>query len=143
MQQSGSSRAQVVVVVSVVAVVVVAVGVVASTQPRDISTAFSHRANIRLLSAFEISGWKTLRSSLLISVSSSKSFQIPAPKPAAIAAPREVVSRIAGRSTGMPIMLACVWVVCMLAYFLFLISGGEDEGGEERNGGHGWTDLHA
>lgn len=44
-----------------------------------------------------------------MALSSLNSDQMSTAKPAAIAAPRAVVSRIDGRSTGMPMMFACVW----------------------------------
>ena len=47
-------------------------------------------------------------SSLLISFSSSNSFQISTAKPAAMAAPSAVVSLITGLSTGIPIMYLIV-----------------------------------
>ena len=80
-----------------------------SSQPLDISTAFSHLAYILSLASLAISGLKVIRSARLISLSSSNSFQIPAAKPATIAEPRAVVSRMVGRSTAMLMMSACVY----------------------------------
>lgn len=81
-----------------------------STQPLHISTALVHSLYIFLLSAADFSGLKIVRLSRLISLSSWNSFQISTAKPAAIAAPNAVVSRMAGRSTGMPMMSAWVCI---------------------------------
>ena len=79
-----------------------------SSHPLDISTARSHLSNIFLLASLDICGLNMVWSWLLISFSSSNSFQTSTAKPAAMAAPSDVVSRIAGRSTGIPIRSACV-----------------------------------
>ena len=81
---------------------------VSSSQPLDISTALVHPLYIFALASLDISGLKIFRSDWLISFSSSNSFQTSTAKPAAMAAPRAVVSRITGRSTGIPVMSA--WV---------------------------------
>jgi hypothetical protein len=44
-----------------------------------------------------------------MALSSLNSFQMSTAKPAAMAAPKAVVSRMAGRLTGIPMMFACVW----------------------------------
>lgn len=79
-----------------------------SSHPLDISTARSHLSNIFRLASLDICGLNIVWSSLLISCSSSNSFQTSTAKPAAMAAPSDVVSRIAGRSTGIPMRSA--WV---------------------------------
>lgn len=73
-------------------------------QPLLIWTAFSQRPKRSEASSSEIWGLKMVRPSRLTSFNSSKLFQTPTAKPAAMAAPRAVVSRMPGRLTGMPMM---------------------------------------
>lgn len=77
-----------------------------SSQPRDISTAFDHCLYIFALSSGEIFGVKVVRLARFMCFSSSNSFQMPTANPAAIAAPRAVVSCIDGRSTGIRMISA-------------------------------------
>jgi len=69
-------------------------------QPRDISTALDHFLYILLLAWGLIEGVNEARLARFICLSSEKSFQMSMAKPAAMAAPRAVVSCIEGRSTG-------------------------------------------
>lgn len=73
-----------------------------SIHPRDLSTAFPQRLNHFSLVASSVVGLKILRLSRLMFFNSSNSFHTPTANPAAIAAPRAVVSRIWGRSTSIP-----------------------------------------
>lgn len=84
--------------------------ILAYNQPLLMLTAFCHLSNLDSLSAFLIRGLKTVSPSVLISVISSILSQIPTAKPAAIAAPKAVVSRITGLWTGMPMMSAWVYL---------------------------------
>ena len=68
-----------------------------------------HFLNIFSPTSLSTFGLKTMRSFWLISFNSSNSFHTSTANPAAMAAPRAVVSRMAGRSTGMPMIFACVY----------------------------------
>lgn len=82
----------------------------ASSQPFDICTARSHFVYILSLVFLVIWGRNMVRSFLLISLSSSNSCQRSTAKPAAIAAPKDVVSLMIGRLTGIFVMSACVYM---------------------------------
>lgn len=72
-------------------------------HPRVICTAFSHWSNLACASSGLMIGLNSVEPCVLTSLSSSMLFQTPTASPAAIAAPRAVVSRIAGRMTGVEI----------------------------------------
>lgn len=79
-------------------------------HPRHISTALSHIFLDACLSSVPILGSKIVRSVELMSFKSSTLDHTPVASPAAIAAPSEVVSRMAGRSTRIPLRSACVCI---------------------------------
>lgn len=78
-----------------------------SSQPSAFLTALVHSSNFRLLVAASVCGENVLRPSLLTVSNSRTLLHTPTAKPAAIAAPNAVVSRINGRSTSMPMVSAC------------------------------------
>lgn len=81
----------------------------ASSQPRLISTALVHCLYINALSWADRYGLKTLLLARFMCRSSSYVDQMPLANPAAMAAPRAVVSCIDGRSTGIWMISACDW----------------------------------
>lgn len=79
-----------------------------SIQPRDISTALDHCLYNFVLALGVICGSKEARLARFMCFRSEKSFHTSMAKAAAIAAPRAVVSCMAGRSTGIWMISACV-----------------------------------
>lgn len=81
-----------------------------ASQPLDMRTALSHLLNSFLLLSSSIFGSNVVWPAVFTSFNSSKLFQTPVAKPAAIAAPRAVVSLIFGRTTGILTKSACVCI---------------------------------
>ena len=79
------------------------------SHPLHICTAFSHLPNLLSLSFPSILGWNTVVPAVFTLLSSSKEDQTPTANPAAMAAPRAVVSSMRGRETGMPVRSAWVF----------------------------------
>lgn len=95
-------------------------GAFSPTHPRHMFTAFSHIANDLALSSRLTCGSKTAPPARFISRNSAKLRQSPAARPAAIAAPRAVVSRIFGRYTGIEMRSAWIYWRHRVSMKLFL-----------------------